>query len=405
MANGDVYQLLQNPSLQLSLCKRMGMAKDAALGINWLHCSDPILVHRDLKTSNLLVDQKWTVKICDFGFSQLKARGEKLKDDERTKGSPYWMAPELLCFEEFDEKVDVYAFGIILWELLTRKTPFAHIGSFSKLYEVVYVHGERPPIPEDAESSLRELIEYCWDEKPANRPSFSTIISVLSDIIVDVGMEDTLGRQFWKVNFKGRSEIPWREFAWAFDNFLDLPSDTDLSLEDKKRINLNITCLRAILVTQGAETPIVKLEKFGHLLQCFGPITDPVVTPIDRTILDKIREVMEQPWFHGDIDLRTAERRLSDQAPGVFLVRYSSIPGCFTLSQMSWYDQVVEHHRIIHAPGRPYITADGNQYASLFDLIEQKGFTKACSGSRFAELFKKEVRAPSKGRNNIYSYA
>ncbi len=70
----------------------MLFAKDAALGMNWLHTSNPPFLHLDLKTQNLLVDDKWTVKVADFGLS-------KLKQTTKTKGkagSPLYMAPEVI---------------------------------------------------------------------------------------------------------------------------------------------------------------------------------------------------------------------------------------------------------------------------------------------------------------------
>jgi serine/threonine protein kinase len=65
----------------------MQMAKDAALGMNWLHCSNPNVIHRDLKPSNLLIDENGRVKVCDFGLSQIKPPGENLKDGESAKGT------------------------------------------------------------------------------------------------------------------------------------------------------------------------------------------------------------------------------------------------------------------------------------------------------------------------------
>jgi serine/threonine-protein kinase CTR1 len=77
---------------------------------------------RDLKASNLLFDENYNCKICDFGLSQLKPRGTNLMDGrDGAKGTPLWMAPEVMMGEPFNEKCDVYAFGLILWFFLTRK--------------------------------------------------------------------------------------------------------------------------------------------------------------------------------------------------------------------------------------------------------------------------------------------
>ena len=81
-----------------------------------LHGSNPQCIHRDLKTSNLLVDENNRIKLCDFGLSQIKQRGEKLLDPkDGAKGTPLWMAPEVLAGKEFSEKADVYRCGLSLY--------------------------------------------------------------------------------------------------------------------------------------------------------------------------------------------------------------------------------------------------------------------------------------------------
>jgi serine/threonine protein kinase len=74
-----------------------------------LHGSNPQFIHRDFKTSNLLVGENNRIKICDFGLSQIKRQGENLLDGkDGAKGTPLWMAPEVLAGREFNEKADVY---------------------------------------------------------------------------------------------------------------------------------------------------------------------------------------------------------------------------------------------------------------------------------------------------------
>ncbi len=96
------------------------------------------------------------------------------------------MAPEVMQFKEFNEKADVYSFGIVLWEILTRKEPFPHHNNFEVFRNAVCVKGERPEIPSDTEPSLKRLIESCWVGDPKLRPSFKEIIDQLDNIIVDV---------------------------------------------------------------------------------------------------------------------------------------------------------------------------------------------------------------------------
>lgn len=107
MPNGSVHDLLHDLARgkSLSFSQRMKMAKDAALGMNWLHLSKPCFIHRDLKSANLLVDENFCVKVCDFGISLAKNAGES--SNFGSVGTPVCMAPELLMNLEYDESVDV----------------------------------------------------------------------------------------------------------------------------------------------------------------------------------------------------------------------------------------------------------------------------------------------------------
>jgi serine/threonine protein kinase len=120
---GSLYRLLHRPNRELDERRRVRMALDVVKGMNYLHRSSPPIVHRDLKSPNLLVDKNWTVKVCDFGLSRLKHN--TFLTSKSSAGTPEWMAPEVLRNELSDEKSDVYSFGVILWELATLQQPWA----------------------------------------------------------------------------------------------------------------------------------------------------------------------------------------------------------------------------------------------------------------------------------------
>ena len=73
------------------------------------------MFHCDLKSSNVLIDENWNVKLCDFGLSRIKSKFDKKKKNEGRVGTPHWMAPEILRGEKYDYYSDVYSFGMILW--------------------------------------------------------------------------------------------------------------------------------------------------------------------------------------------------------------------------------------------------------------------------------------------------
>ena len=106
----DLEKYLRNPrnKSSLTLYRRMLLARDAALGLSWLHGSDPIFIHRDVKPSNFLLDDALRCKITDFGLSQIRHRGERLVDRAGAVGTPLYMAPEVLNGAPFTEKSDVY---------------------------------------------------------------------------------------------------------------------------------------------------------------------------------------------------------------------------------------------------------------------------------------------------------
>jgi sterile alpha motif and leucine zipper-containing kinase AZK len=112
LPKGNLETMLHNKKITLNMVTRMKMARDAAYGMNWLHGSNPVIIHRDLKSSNLLVDENMVIKVCDFGLSQFIPPDQKIKDKQNAKGTPLWMAPEVMSFKEFNEKCDIYSFGI-----------------------------------------------------------------------------------------------------------------------------------------------------------------------------------------------------------------------------------------------------------------------------------------------------
>ncbi|KAH1060691.1 hypothetical protein GLYMA_02G165800v4 [Glycine max] len=127
LSRGSLYELLHMPNVGSSLSekRRLSMAYDVASGMNYLHQMRPPIVHRDLKSPNLLVDDSYTVKVCDFGLSRTKAN--TFLSSKTAAGTPEWMAPEVIRGELSSEKCDVFSFGVILWELVTLQQPWRQL--------------------------------------------------------------------------------------------------------------------------------------------------------------------------------------------------------------------------------------------------------------------------------------
>ncbi|GFZ02467.1 protein kinase superfamily protein [Actinidia rufa] len=159
LSRGSLYRLLHKPGARevLDETRRLNMAYDVAKGMNYLHNCNPPIVHRDLKSPNLLVDQKYTVK-------------------------PEWMAPEVLRDEPSNEKSDIYSFGVILWELATLQLPWSNLNP-AQVVAAVGFKQMRLVMPRDVNPRVASIIEACWANEPWKRPSFSTIMESLRPLI------------------------------------------------------------------------------------------------------------------------------------------------------------------------------------------------------------------------------
>lgn len=121
---------LENKSLPLQ--KLIAIALDIARGMEYIHSQG--VIHRDLKPENVLIDQDFCLKIADFGIACEEAHCDILADDP---GTYRWMAPEMIRRKPYGRKVDVYSFGLILWELVAGKIPYEDMTPIQAAYAVV----------------------------------------------------------------------------------------------------------------------------------------------------------------------------------------------------------------------------------------------------------------------------
>ncbi|KAM0045693.1 putative protein kinase TKL-CTR1-DRK-2 family [Helianthus debilis subsp. tardiflorus] len=179
LPRGSLFRLLQKNTSRLDWRRRVHMAVDIARGMNYLHHCNPPIIHRDLKSSNLLVDKSWNVKVGDFGLSRIKH--ETYLTTKTGKGTPQWMAPEVLRNEQADEKSDIYSFGVVLWELSTEKIPWDSLNSMQVIGAVGFMN-QRLDIPKDVDPQWASLIESCWCSDPQSRPTFQEILDKLKEL-------------------------------------------------------------------------------------------------------------------------------------------------------------------------------------------------------------------------------
>lgn len=179
LPRGSLFRLLHRNTQGMDLRRCSRMALDIARGMNYLHHSNPPVVHRDLKSSNLLVDKNWTVKVADFGLSRIKHA--TFLTTKSGKGTPQWMAPEVLRSEQSDEKADVYSFGVIMWELATGKVPWDGHNAMQVVGAVGFMN-QRLQIPDGLDPEWANMIQECWHSDPRQRPAFSDIMDQLKEI-------------------------------------------------------------------------------------------------------------------------------------------------------------------------------------------------------------------------------
>ncbi|GKD33794.1 dual specificity protein kinase splA-like protein, partial [Tanacetum coccineum] len=179
LPRGTLFRLLQRNTAKLDWKRRVHMAMDIARGMNYLHHCQPPIIHRDLKSSNLLVDKNWTVKVGDFGLSRIKR--QTYLSTKTGNGTPQWMAPEILRNEQADEKSDVYSYGVVLWEITTGKIPWDNLNAMQIIGAVGFMN-QRLEIPKDVNPQWASLIESCWSSEPQSRPTFQEILIKLKDL-------------------------------------------------------------------------------------------------------------------------------------------------------------------------------------------------------------------------------
>ncbi|PPQ73594.1 hypothetical protein CVT26_010492 [Gymnopilus dilepis] len=187
-SNGDLFDYIRNTHAP-SLYKVLNMMLDIARGLEYLHSHKPSIIHRDCKSSNILITAKGTAKIADFGLAKVKQSTRSMV--RSLVGTVNWQAPELwTAHPKYNHKVDVFSCAMVYWEMLqwhqqTKKFPWEGMNEHA-IYEVVGAKRQRPSV-----SGLRkqwcpevvDLIERMWAHEPQDRPTMSEVVSTLEDLV------------------------------------------------------------------------------------------------------------------------------------------------------------------------------------------------------------------------------
>lgn len=148
-----------------------------ASGMQYLHKFDPPVLHRDLKSANILLGNSGKrLAIADFGLARYQAGPGKKMTAET--GSYRWMAPEVIRHEMYATPCDVYSFAILAWEILTFRVPFDNMMPVEAAFAVAR-EARRPPIPSSCPPPVRQMLEACWAQEAKKRPSFAELCAAL----------------------------------------------------------------------------------------------------------------------------------------------------------------------------------------------------------------------------------
>ena len=183
-ARGSLSELLRDPEQAVDARMSARIAAEAATGIAYLHMRDVDIVHGDMKADNCLLADDLSVRICDFGMSEVKNRSKTMTAASTGSGSTAitvaWSAPELFRAKPKSYASDVYALGLTLWEIYERAIPFSGMPEAAIVNQVL--SGERPEIGEKLPKAVERLVKSCWSEDPKARPTSGKVAYILTDL-------------------------------------------------------------------------------------------------------------------------------------------------------------------------------------------------------------------------------
>jgi len=192
VSRGSLWEVLRTPNLFMgypemspSLSRSQGsfwppwvvrrVLDDTCRGLTYLHSHSPPIIHRDLKSANLLLDDSFHVKICDFGLARLRDLNCTMTANV---GTVQWMAPEVLLGQIYTESADMFSVAVVAWELFTGQCPYEGMNHLEVAIAVTQ-KGVRLQVPSKCTLIQKQLLTRCWSQEPSDRPTAAQTLTEL----------------------------------------------------------------------------------------------------------------------------------------------------------------------------------------------------------------------------------
>nr|CAB3263366.1 uncharacterized protein LOC780869 [Phallusia mammillata] len=182
MENGDLRTYLRDGNNVLTVLHLLRFCADVAKGMAYL--AEKKFVHRDLAARNCMVDSNESVRVADFGLSRDLFDRDYYRSSVKTQLPLKWMPPESIKYGKYGEKSDVWSYGVVIWEIMTRGAiPYPTVQAVDILQYLG--EGKRMERPECCPAKLYKITAKCWMEEPDSRPTFEELVNMTSNLVRD----------------------------------------------------------------------------------------------------------------------------------------------------------------------------------------------------------------------------